>query len=345
MIRTTTDLSANARDGFDAIIDARSPAEYALDHLPGAINLPVLNDGERAEVGTHYVQVSRFEARRLGAALVARNIARHLETALAGRPAGFRPLVYCWRGGMRSNAFATVLAQVGWPVVVLEGGYRRWRQQVVAGLHGAQPIPHPLRLLDGPTGVGKTAALAHLAERGAQVLDLEHLSGHRGSLFGATPEGQPGQKLFESRLWDALARLDPSRPVYAEAESSRIGEVSLPSSLWAAMAGAPRILLDAPVATRVAHILTHYRWIASDSAALAEAIRRLPTHHSRVAREQWLAWAHAGELEPLVQALVEQHYDPAYTVARKRRAGDFVAQVDAGDGAAAAAAAILAASP
>lgn len=218
VIRTTTELSAPGRDAFDAILDARSPAEYAQDHLPGAISLPVLSDAERAEVGTLYVQVSRFEARRRGAAMVARNIAGHLETALAGRPAGFRPLVYCWRGGMRSNALATVLAQVGWPAVVLDGGYRRWRRHVVGELHAPRKIAHALRLLDGPTGAGKTAVLQSLGRRGAQVLDLEQLAGHRGSLFGATGQRQPGQKLFESRLFDALARMDPARPVYAEAE-------------------------------------------------------------------------------------------------------------------------------
>lgn len=316
MIRASADLSAAARDGFDQIIDVRSPGEFAQDHVPGAINLPVLDDAERAEVGTLYVQVSRFQARRVGAAKVARNIARHLETALADRPPGFRPLIYCWRGGMRSNAMATVLAQVGWASVVVEGGYRSWRRQVVAGLHAEAPLGLSLRLLDGPTGSGKTALLAGLAAAGAQVLDLETLAGHRGSLFGAMPGGQPGQKLFESRLMDAVQRLDPARPVYAEAESARIGQISLPAALWAAMREAPRIGLEAPLEQRVAHILAHYADIAADRPALADLIRRLPTHHSKADRESWLKLAEAADLAPLVRALITAHYDPAYARAR-----------------------------
>ncbi len=338
MIRSSADLSPAVRDRFDQIIDVRSPGEFAQDHVPGAINLPVLDDAERAEVGTLYVQVSRFQARRVGAAKVARNIARHLETALADRPAGFRPLVYCWRGGMRSNAMATVLSQVGWPAVVVEGGYRSWRRLVVASLHAEAPLGLSLRLLDGPTGVGKTELLAELAAAGAQVVDLETLAGHRGSLFGATPGGQPEQKLFESRLMDALQRLDPARPVYAEAESARIGEIALPAALWAAMREAPRIGLEAPVPARVAFILKHYADIAADRQALADLIRRLPTHHSRADRENWLKLCEGADLAPLVLALIEAHYDPAYARARARSAAPLLARapVPAGPGAAAA---------
>ncbi len=327
MIRATSDLSPAARDGFSAIIDVRSPSEFAEDHVPGAINLPVLDDAERAEVGTLYVQTSRFLARRVGAAKVARNIARHLDGALADRPRDFRPLVYCWRGGMRSNAMATVLGQVGWPVTVLEGGYRSWRRHVVGRLHTAGPLLNPIRLLDGPTGVGKTALLEALASIGEQAIDLEGLAGHRGSLFGATAGGQPSQKLFESHLLDRLDRMDPARPLFLEAESSRIGQLSIPQALWLAMADAPRIRLAATPETRVRHILTHYGWIASDPAALADAIARLPSHHSKTRKAEWQAQATAGELELLVAGLIEAHYDPAYARSMGRRAGDLLGTV------------------
>ena len=217
MIRRTTDLSPQARDGFDALIDVRSPAEFALDHVPGAVNLPVLDDAQRAAVGTEYVQGSKFLARRTGAALVARNIADHLEGPLGDRDGAFKPLVYCWRGGQRSGAMVTVMDQVGWPVTVLEGGYQTWRRQVKATLYDA-PLEHSLILLDGPTGAGKTALLGVLAGRGVQTLDLEALAAHRGSLFGAMPGGQPSQKAFETRLHDALSRLDPARPILVEAD-------------------------------------------------------------------------------------------------------------------------------
>jgi tRNA 2-selenouridine synthase len=198
--------AAAARAQFDLVVDVRTPGEFALDHVPGAVNLPVLSDAERAEVGTVYVQESRFKARRIGAAYLARNVARHLETALVDRPGSFRPLLYCWRGGMRSNAMAQILAQVGWRTAVLAGGYRTYRREVTARLYDASPTFLAV-VLDGPTGAGKTAILHRLAARGVQVLDLEALAEHRGSLLGALPgRAQPSQKLFESRVLAALGR-------------------------------------------------------------------------------------------------------------------------------------------
>lgn len=343
MIRATSDLSAAARDGFSAIIDVRSPSEFAQDHVPGAINLPVLDDAERAEVGTLYVQTSRFLARRVGAAKVARNIAAHLEGALADGRKDFRPLVYCWRGGMRSNAMATVLGQVGWHTAVLEGGYRTWRRQVVAQLHAAAPLAYRICLVDGPTGSGKTALLGALKDLGEQVIDLEDLAGHRGSLFGATEAGQPQQKLFESRLMDRLDRADPSRPLVLEAESSRIGNLAIPQALWLAMAAASRVRLAAAPATRVRHILDHYGWIASDRPALCAAIDRLPSHHSKARKAEWKAWVEAGALEPLVAGLIADHYDPSYQRSMQRREGHLLGEVrvDAGLDAAARAVAEL----
>lgn len=311
MIRRTTDLSPAARDGFDAILDVRSPAEFALDHLPGAINLPVLDDAQRAAVGTEYVQGSKFLARRSGAALVARNIAAHLEGALGDRDGSFRPLVYCWRGGQRSGAMVTVMDQVGWPVTVIEGGYQTWRRQVKAALYDA-PVPHRLVLLDGPTGAGKTAVLAAVAARGVQTLDLEALAAHRGSLFGAMPGGQPSQKAFESRLHDALSRLDPARPVLVEAESSKIGARVIPPSMWAAMSDAPAIRLESPVAVRAARTVRDYAAIAADPEALDRALTRLPRHLSKETVSAWRALATAGEVEALATELIVQHYDPAY---------------------------------
>ena len=311
MIRRTTDLTAPARAGFDAIIDVRSPAEFALDHVPGAINLPVLDDAQRIAVGTEYVQRSKFLARRHGAAMVARNIAGHLEDALGDRDGSFQPLVYCWRGGQRSGAMVTVMDQVGWPVTVLEGGYQTWRRAVVAALYET-PLPFRVVLLDGPTGSGKTPLLARLAERGVQTLDLEALAAHRGSLFGAMPGGQPSQKLFESRLFAALEALDPTRPVVIEAESSKVGTRTLPPMLWSAMTTAPRIAITAPVAARARHIVSVYGQIAADPAALDTALTRLPRHHAKATVARWRAMAAAGEIETLATELIVEHYDPAY---------------------------------
>ena len=311
MIRRTADLSPQARDGFDALIDVRSPAEFAGDHIPGAVNLPVLDDAQRAAVGTEYVQRSKFLARRHGAALVARNIAAHLEDALGDRDGAFRPLVYCWRGGQRSGAMVTVMDQVGWPVAVLEGGYQTWRRQVKAALYDT-PLAHRLVLIDGPTGSGKTAVLGGLAARGVQTLDLEDLAAHRGSLFGAMPGGQPSQKAFESRLHDALSRLDPARPVVVEAESSKIGARVIPPMLWAAMAAAPAVRLDSPVDVRAARTVRDYANFAADPAAIDTALTRLPRHIGKQMVAGWRALAAAREVETLATELIVHHYDPAY---------------------------------
>jgi tRNA 2-selenouridine synthase len=316
-LSVTDDVSAEALARFGMLIDVRSPAEFAEDHVPGAVNLPVLTDQERAEVGTIYVQESRFTARRVGAAHVARNVARHLETALADQPGGFAPLVYCWRGGMRSNAMATILSQVGWRTTVLSGGYRTWRRHVSARLYDGA-LPHRFVLLDGPTGTAKTALLDELASRGAQVLDLEGLAQHRGSLFGGfSDRPQPAQKMFESRLLGALDALDPARLVVAEAESSKIGEVALPPALWSRLSEASWIEVAAEPEARARYLLTAYADITHDRARLAELIARIP-NASADRRGQWLSFAQAGEIEALALALMAHHYDPAYTRARKK---------------------------
>lgn len=315
---TLTDLSAARLAAHDAIIDVRSPDEFAEDHIPGAVNLPVLSNEERAEVGTIYKQVSAFEARRLGAGLVARNIARHLETTLKDRPQRFRPLVYCWRGGMRSNSMAIMLAAIGWRPVLVEGGYRTWRREVVAALD-ADAADLPLIVIDGQTGSGKTALLHILAARGEQVLDLEGLAAHRGSVFGPlTGRAQPSQKQFETSLWQTLRGFDPGRPIYIEAESGMVGKRRVPKRVWQSMLDAPRIQIDAPARARAEHLLTAYPDMIADRGKIETALTKLVPHHGHETIAHWRSLADQEAWHAFALALIETHYDAAYNRARKR---------------------------
>lgn len=313
---------------FDDIIDVRSPAEFAEDHVPGAINLPVLDNEERARVGTIYKQVSRFEARRLGAALVSRNIACHLETALKDKPAGYSPLLYCWRGGQRSGSMALIMTQVGWPAATLKGGYKTFRAHVQQALYEHMDVP-PVILLDGNTGTGKTALLPLLQARGLQTLDLEGLANHRGSIFGGLGlDAQPSQKGFETALWHQLSRLDPKRPVIIEAESSKIGLRAIPPVLWQAMDGAPRIEITAPPPVRADHLVAAYPELLSNPKRLEACLTALKPHVGGAMIEDWQGLAEQGRFADLARGLMETHYDPAYAKSRARIGGKFLATLD-----------------
>ena len=305
---------------FDMIIDVRSPGEFVEDHVPGAVNLPVLDNAERATIGTTYVQESRFLARRMGAALVARNVAHHLETALADQPPTFKPLVYCWRGGQRSNAMALILAQVGWRTMVLKGGYKTYRRAAQHRLYDAD-LNLRLVLLEGGTGSAKTAILKHVAALGEQVIDLEEIARHRGSLFGALADTpQPSQKWFESNLLDQLTRLDPSRPVLVESESNKIGNRTLPPAVWQAMQRAPRIEVSAPIEARADYLVSAYPDVIADRSLLEDVLSRLEVYPGRKQLANWRTLADAGDFAELVRQVVERHYDPSYTRFSKRDA-------------------------
>jgi len=316
MAVTLTSLTDLAGFGFDDIIDARAPAEYAEDHLPGAISLPVLSDAQRAEVGTIYKQVNPFVAKKLGAALVARNVADHLLGPLANKPGGWRPLVYCWRGGQRSGSFALILSQIGWRVEVLKGGYKAWRGLVVREVYDT-PVRAPMVVLDGNTGTGKTEILNLLPAHGVQVIDLEGLANHRGSLFGAMGP-QPSQKAFEGRLAQALAALDPTRPVVVEAESSKIGQCRLPPEIWKAMTKAPRVALTAPALDRARYLTRAYADMTADPARLATVIDLLKPLHPQEVIASWQAMAATANFCDLTESLMTRHYDPRYAKHRAR---------------------------
>jgi tRNA 2-selenouridine synthase len=305
-------------DEFSAVIDARSEGEYTEDRLPGAVNWPSLNDEERKLVGTLYKQVSPFEAQKRGAGLVAANIARHIERNVIDKPRGWQPLLYCWRGGKRSGSLALVLGQIGFKVWLIEGGYKAFRTAVLADLPQlATRLSY--RVVCGPTGSGKTRLLRALHEAGGQVLDLEDLASHRSSVLGSIPgQPQPTQKRYDTLVWDQLRRFDPSRPVYVESESKKVGNVAVPDALMAAMRASPCLRLALPDAERVALLMEDYAYFAADQALFCERLGALTTLRGKAVVQGWQAQVAEGEIEAVVRDLLVRHYDPGYAASMQR---------------------------
>ncbi|QTD44510.1 tRNA 2-selenouridine(34) synthase MnmH [Ottowia testudinis] len=308
---------------FSAVIDARSEGEYAIDRLPGALNWPSLHDEERVQVGTLYKQVSPFEARKLGAALVARNIASHIEREGMDKPKSWRPLLYCWRGGQRSGALALVLGQIGFRVSLIEGGYKAFRAAMLADLP-AQAQRLSYRVVCGPTGSGKTRLLHALQGAGAQVLDLEALASHRASVLGLIPgQPQPSQKRFEMLIWEQLRGFDATRPVFVEAESKKVGNCTLPESLIGAMRASDCLRVDLSDDERVALLLEDYPFFVSDPAFFCQRLDTLVALRGHAVIDEWKRLVHAGQTESVVRELLAVHYDPGYAASTRRNFARF----------------------
>ena len=287
IIRISFDISHADIDKFDTIIDVRSPAEFADDHIPGAINLPVLNDQQRAEIGTIYKQINPFTAKRAGAAMVAQNIAMHLQNALQDKARDWRPLVYCWRGGQRSGAMAQIFRNIGWHSSVIDGGYKSYRRHVLDCLdHLSKQLS--LIIVSGQTGTAKTRILRAASAKGASIIDLEKLACHRGSLLGSEPgQPQPSQRHFESQLCKALKQCAPGQPILVEAESNKIGNIHVPPSFWAAMRNAPTIRVTAPIDARVNFLQRDYAHMINHSELIMPLLLKLKHRHSA---KQLAAW-------------------------------------------------------
>ncbi len=325
---------------FSAVLDARSPAEFADDHIPGATSCPVLSNEERARVGTLYKQVSPFEAKKVGAALVAKNIAAHIEAQFLDKPKSWRPLVYCWRGGQRSGAFTHILREIGWDAQRLEGGYKAWRRHVIDRL-ATLPAQFTYRVISGPTGSAKSRILEALGRQGAQVLHLEELAAHKGSVLGNLPdmkragpsqafhgppggeaersEGfggglvpQPSQRMFETQLLQALEQCDASQPIFVEAESRKIGTLQVPDALIFAMRAAPCIRIEACRPARADFLLRDYAYFLARPQWLIGQLGHLRGLQSDATVARWTALIEAGDFRTLVDELLEKHYDPLY---------------------------------
>lgn len=314
----TADALIGRFDDFDAVIDARSEDEFALDHLPGAVNWPTLNNAERIQIGTLYKQVNPFEARKRGAAIAARNIAAHIDREVIDKPKDWKPLAYCWRGGQRSAALAMVLGQIGFRMTLIEGGYKAFRAAMLQDMDRMVPALR-FQVVCGPTGSGKTRLLQALSAQGAQVLDLEALANHRSSVLGAIPGvAQPSQKRFDTLIWDTLRHLDPVKPVFVESESKKVGNVSLPSSLVEAMRQSPCLNLQLSDSERVALLMEDYDHLVHNTDLLCDRLAVLIPLRGRVVVDGWMALARSGHLSQVVQDLLTQHYDPTYLQSMQR---------------------------
>ncbi len=305
-------LTLSSLRAFDSIIDVRSPSEFAEDHVPGAVNFPVLSDAERAAVGTLHKQSSAFDAKKVGAALVARNIAHHIESNFQQQPRSWKPLIYCWRGGSRSGAMAHILRSIGWPAVQMERGYKAWRGQVIHDLD-VLPGAFTYRVVCGRTGSGKSRLLDALAAEGRQVLDLERLAAHKGSVLGDLPsEPQPSQKLFESRIWTALSGFDAAKFVYVEAESKKVGALRVPEKLMTLMRASACLEVSTPQPLRVALLREEYTHLINDTRLLFEKLDCLTDLHSHARIDEWKSLAEHGDWDRFVEEMLVHHYDPAY---------------------------------
>lgn len=299
-------------DRFSTVIDARSEDEYALDHVPGAINWPTLDNAERITIGTHYKQVNAFEAKKRGAAIAARNIAAHIEREALNKPRDWKPLMYCWRGGNRSGSLATILGAIGFHVMLIEGGYKAWRAALVDDVAVIAPQLE-YRVVCGPTGSGKTRLLQALATEGAQVLDLEALANHRSSVLGHIPGlPQPSQKRFDSLIWDALRHFKPGQPVFVESESKKVGNVSVPHALIEAMRASPCVDLQLSDEERVALLLEDYAFFVNDPNHFCDRLLALTELRGKAVVDGWVEKVGAGKTPEVVLELLTQHYDPMY---------------------------------
>ncbi|MDC1087524.1 tRNA 2-selenouridine(34) synthase MnmH [Alphaproteobacteria bacterium] len=298
---------------FDTIIDVRSPLEYEEDHIIGSINCPVLNDQERIIVGTIYKKESTFKAKIIGSSLTARNIAKHIEEKFINQQGSWQPLVYCWRGGQRSKAFSIILSEVGWRTCQLEGGYKKYRNEVINFLNR---IGSKLKiiLISGKTGSAKTKILQNIKLQGGQILDLENLANHKGSLLGKIPGlKQPSQKLFESKLYHQIKQLDLRKNIYIEAESSKIGNIHIPKTIWAKMIVSPRIEIEADLELRSSFLLKDYRYMCENPELIKPIIYGLKNRLSKKLINDWLELITKKLWLDLTKSFLENHYDPSYS--------------------------------
>ena len=304
-------------NGRTEIIDVRSPSEFKIDHIPGAINIPILNDEERQKVGTLYKQVKTFKAKILGDSLISKNISKFLNTELSNKNGSWTCLIYCWRGGQRSRSLAIILNEIGWRVKILKGGYKTYRKKIINELNVMPEFD--FKIIQAQTGTAKTKILDNLNILNAQVLDLERLANHRGSLLGKEiKESQPSQKYFETLINENLNKFNPSKPVFLESESSKIGDLHLPIKLWAKLNLSERILLRAPLRKRVEFLVNEYKHLTDDPSLIKPFINGMKGRYSNNKIKYWSELIENKSWDDFVQNILEIHYDPMYAYSEKK---------------------------
>ena len=323
-------ICPKALKDFDEIIDVRSPSEHEEDHIPSSINLPVLNDKERALVGTIYKQKNKFEAKKLGAALISKNISTSIKKTLLAKTKDWKPLIYCWRGGQRSYALATILNQIGWNVGIIEGGYKSFRK-VVAKFLDEEISEFKVILVAGNTGTGKTEMLKVLRGKEIQTIDLEQLANHKGSVFGSQGQKQPSQKRFETHLFNAFMENKKDKFIVMEAESNKIGNISIPKGLWNIMKKAHQIELVASLECRSLFLVNQYSEIIKNQKLLEKQIKSLQSISGSKKITEWIALAKTGKFSLLGMSLMESHYDPRYKKSRLRNRRKIISSIELGD--------------
>ena len=288
-----------------AIVDVRTPGEFAKGAVARAVNIPLFSNGERAEIGTLYKQLGKEPAVRTGLAFAGEKLSAFTRAFEAYRDDEL--LIYCARGGMRSAAVASLLASIGYRVNRLEGGYKAFRNYLLRAWPERTP-PH-LLVLHGRTGVGKTRLLARLPN----ALDLEALARHRSSVFGAVNLSPRTQQWFESLLLEELGGLDLEKPVWVEGESRKVGSVFLPAELNGAMRAATCVLATASLKTRIARIVEEYGGRDGETLSQLEAaLRSLTGFFGKKRVEGFVAAVRASDLPAVVEPLLVEYYDPRY---------------------------------
>lgn len=294
---------------YDLIIDARSPMEYGESHVPNATNLYALSDEEHAQVGTVYKHISPFEARLKGASFVCLNAARHIQTLYPAFNPGSKIAIYCARGGMRSSSLGTIFSSIGYPIERVVGGYKSYRAFVTQYLENLPDIR--FLTLTGNTGCGKSDLLQDLTN----VIDLEKMANHYGSVFGDVNGAQPSQKEFQNRLVHAVLALNFHKSAFVEAESRRIGKITLSGSLYAHMEKGVRIEITAPLQQRVARIMRMYDQMESDF--FIHRMERISPYISREDKAATITAFENGDLSRVSEILLTQYYDKVYKVTKK----------------------------